>query len=348
MPRLSSIGLAGLAAAAVLATLQPPPARSQSTPPAATPPAAATAATPATPPAPPSPVSGIRNKLAAGDLLSAESILEVHREKNGEDAQWLAGLSWLARGALLLGDVEKAGRYAADVGRECVKRLDTLALELNHDAEGPLGTAIEVQAQLLERQRGSRVAAAFMRAEISAQKGPPAFMARLHKRLNLLELAGQPAPEIAAEGHLGDPPPTLASLRGKPVVLFVWAEWCGDCKAQEATLARVLKRHADVRAIALTRWFDADSLRARETARVDSVWSAVYADVGSIPRVFSTASMIRYGGSSTPTFVFVDRRGIVRDYTPTRLTEAEFERRIGMIVGEAPRSARTTTRRRGR
>ena len=38
-------------------------------------------------PAPPtSPVSGIRNKISAGDLLSAESILEVYREKNGEDS----------------------------------------------------------------------------------------------------------------------------------------------------------------------------------------------------------------------------------------------------------------------
>ena len=332
MRRRLLIWAAVLAAIAVLSAVPPGPARSQSAPPAVTP-AALPAATPAPAPAPLSLAAGIRNKLAAGDLLSAESMLEVHREKNGEDAQWLAGLGWLARGALLLGDFEKAGRYAADVRRECAKRLDTLALALNHDAEGPLGVAIEVEAQLLQRQRGARAAAAFVRAEIAAEKGPPAFMARLHKRLNMLELVGQPAPEIAVEGHLGDPPPTLASLRGKPVVLFVWAEWCGDCKAQEATLARVLKRHAsDVRAIALTRWYDADSLRARETARVDSVWSAVYSDVGAIPRVFSTASMIRYGGSSTPTFVFVDRKGIVRDYTPTRLTEAEFEKRIGVIT----------------
>jgi cytochrome c biogenesis protein CcmG/thiol:disulfide interchange protein DsbE len=273
----------------------------------------------------------MRNKLAAGDLLSAESILEVHREKYGEDAAWLAGLGWLARGAFLMGDLAKAGRYAADARRACIKSLDTLALEKNHDAEGPLGAVIEVEAQMLARRQGARAAAAFLRAEISAQKGSPAFMARLHKRLNLLELAGQPAPEIAVEGHLGDAPTSLASLRGKPVVLFVWAEWCGDCKAQEASLARVLKRHSDVRAIALTRWYDADSLRTRETARVDSVWSAVYSDMGAVPRVFSTASMIRYGGSATPTFVFVDRKGIVRDYTPTRLTEAELEQRIGAI-----------------
>src|SRR5713226_3462061 len=68
---------------------------------------------PGTPASPPSPVNGIRNKISAGDLLSAESILEVHRAKNGEDGAWLTGLSWLARGALLVGDLEKAKRYAA-------------------------------------------------------------------------------------------------------------------------------------------------------------------------------------------------------------------------------------------
>jgi hypothetical protein len=31
--------------------------------------------------------------------------------------------------------------------------------------------------------------------------------------------------------------------------------------------------------------------------------------------------MLRYGGSSTPTFVFIGARGIVRAYLPYRLTE---------------------------
>lgn len=326
MQRRTWIAIASLATAAVLAALPPAPARSQS------PTTPATPAVPAAPAAPPSPVSGLRNKLSAGDLLSAESILEVHREKYGEDGPWLAGLGWLARGALLLGDTAKARAYAADVRRACIARLDTLPLEKNHDVEGPLGAAIEVQAQLLERQRGTKAAAAFVRSELAAGGGTPAFTSRLHKRLNLLEMVGQPAPELVVEGHLGDRPPSLASLRGKPVVLFLWAEWCGDCRAQAASLARVLKRHSDVGAIALTRWYDWDSLRTRETARVDSMWTAAYAEVGPIPRVFSTASMVRYGGSATPTFVFVDRKGIVRRYTPTRLTEAELERGIASIT----------------
>ena len=332
------LALAGLATVALLAAMPPRMARSQSSPPAAAPAAPVTppaAVAPATPPAPPSPVSGVRNKVSAADLFSAESILEVHREKHGEDAQWLSGLGWLARGALLVGDTAKARRYAADLRRACEQRLtDSLPLVKNLDVEGPLGAAIEVEAQLVERQRGTRAAAAFMRTEIAANQGRTSFDSRLWKRLNMLELVGQPAPAWEVEGHLGEPPPSLASLRGKPVVVFLWAEWCADCRAQAASLARVLRRHAadSVRCVALTRWYNADSLRSRETARVDSVWSADYATVGPIPRVFSTASMRRYGGSSTPTFVFVDRKGVVRGYTPTRLTEDELEKHVAAIL----------------
>ena len=69
-----------------------------------------------------------------------------------------------------------------------------------------------------------------------------------------------------------------------------------------------------------------------EKARVDSVWKAVYSDVGPAPVVFSTESMIRYGGSSTPTLVFIDRRGIVRRYSPTRMTEAELDRSVSELL----------------
>jgi cytochrome c biogenesis protein CcmG/thiol:disulfide interchange protein DsbE len=298
----------------------------------ATPPSQPTAATPAAPAAPPSPVSGIRNKIAAADLLSAESILEVHKAKYGEDGPWLNGYGWLARGALLVGETDKAKLYAEDVRAICAKRIAAGAdLQKDHDLEIALGAAIEVKAHLVEQTRGAKAAADYVRGELANIKGPIALRSRLNKRIDILTLAGQPAPELVVDDYLGEKPPTLASLKGKPVLLFVWAEWCGDCKAQAAALAAVKKRHTGdgLQVLALTRFYDDDSLRVKEKARVDSVWKAVYSDVGAVPIVFSTASMERYGGSSTPTFVFVDTKGIVRRYLPTRLTEAELERTVG-------------------
>ena len=184
--------------------------------------------TAAPPAAPPSPVSGIRSKLSADDLLSAESILEVHRTKYGEDGAHLAGLSWLARGALLLGEPDKARRFAVDVRARCADRIAHGAdLEKDRDLETALGAAIEVEAQLIQRGRGARAA---------------------------------------------------------------------------------------------------------EKAEVDSIWKTVYTDAGSVPVVFSTASMERYGGSSTPTWVFVDRAGIVRGYVPYRLTDAAMDHALEKIL----------------
>ena len=311
----------------------PAAAFAQGASPAVATPATATAAAPSTPP---TPLTGIRNKLSAGDLLSAESILEVWRAQHGEDGQYLVGLSWLARGALLMGDLDKAQHYVAQVRGRCADSLaHGVTLDKNHDIEIALGAVIEVEAQRLSRILGDAAAAAYLRGEIATHPGPPvAFRSRIYKRLNMLTMVGEPAPEIVTEDFVGRRPPTLAALRGKPVLLFLWAEGCGDCRAQEATLAKVKKRYAaqDLEVLAVTRYYDDMAQRATEKARVDSVWKAAYAEMGVTPIVLSTASMERYGVSSTPTFVFVDRKGIVRGYTPTRLTEPEFDKALAAIL----------------
>src|SRR5262245_61245374 len=54
----------------------------------------------------------IRYKISAGDLPSAESILEYHKAEKGEDADYLMGLAWVARGAALTGDWKAASRWS--------------------------------------------------------------------------------------------------------------------------------------------------------------------------------------------------------------------------------------------
>ncbi len=297
---------------------------------------APTPATPATPPVS-SPVNGIRNKISAGDLLSAESILEVYRGKNGEDSLWLSGLSWVARGALLIGEHEKAGQYAAQVLKSCAGWMARGArIDMNDGLEIAYGAAIEVEAQRLERTKGVSPAAEYLRGELVKVNGPPSLVSRLNKRLNMLTLTGNPAPELIVEDFLGNRPPTLASLRGKPIVLFIWAEGCGDCKAQSEALANAKSRYENtgLQVVTLTRYYEGDGEgdHPHQKAKMDSVWKAVYSGIGTVPMVISMASMERYGGSSTPTFVFIDREGIVRRYTPTRLTGAELDRTLDLLT----------------
>src|SRR5262249_35002166 len=152
--------------------------------------------------------------------------------------------SWLARGALLIGDLDKAKRYAAETRTQCADRMEHGAhLETDHNLETAYGAAVEVEAERRARTEGNESAATYVRHELTQIQGPVALLSRLNKRLDLLTLTGRPAPELVVEDHLGPASPTLASLRGRPVVLFLWAEWCSDCKAQAAALAKVKARH---------------------------------------------------------------------------------------------------------
>lgn len=297
--------------------------------------AAPTTATPVPLPAPiPPPSAAIRSKISAGDLLSAESILESYRNRVSEDAMWLVGYSWLARGALLLGETAKADRYAADVYARCAQKVAGGAdLAQDGDLAYALGSAIEVEAQRAAARRGRMAAAEYLRGELSKWKGSIAFRSRLHKRLNMLTLEGQSAPELVAEDFVGNPPPTLGSLKGRPVVLYIWEKSCGDCRAQAPALVKACNAFSSrgVELVALTR-FDEGTDRAAEKARADSSWQAEHTGIGAVPIVVSAASMERYGGSSTPTFVFLDRAGVVRRYTPTRLTEDELNRTVSGLL----------------
>ncbi|MBL8230196.1 MAG: TlpA family protein disulfide reductase [Bryobacterales bacterium] len=281
----------------------------------------------------PSPVQAIRSKLSAGDLLSAESLLEVYRKEKGDDANSLEGLSWLARGAALMGDWPKASRYASETRAQCDAIIAKgTRLESDRVLLAALGASIEVQAEAAQRTRNAKEAVRFLDEQLARFKEPVALRSRIYKRRNMIALTGQSAPELQFSEHIGAPPMPLASLKGKPVVLFLWASWCGDCKAQAAAISAAKKKYAgtDLAWIAPTRFYESDT--KKEKSDMEKVWRESYADLTSIPAPISTETMERYGVSSTPTFVFIDRSGKVRRYTPTRLTEAELSQGIDLIL----------------
>jgi len=277
---------------------------------------------PAAPP-PADDVRMIRYKISAGDLPSAESILEVHRTEKGEDGDYLLGIAWVARGAALMGDWKAATSYAAAARETAESKLKTPAdYDSNREAVYALGTAIEVQAQAFVAAGRKAEAIRYLEESSRAlEKAPYNLRARIWKRRNQIELEGKPAPAIRAEDHVGAEAPSLESLRGKPVVLFFWWEACGDCKMQAAAFRRTVEKYAPkgVAFIAPTRFYSAD--RSEEKQKIEKSWEEVYALPDSVAAPISDEAMLRYGVSATPTFVFVNRKGIVVRYSPTRMTE---------------------------
>jgi peroxiredoxin len=265
----------------------------------------------------------IRYKISAGDLPSAESILEYHRIEKGEDSDYLLGLAWVARGAVLMGDWKVASTYAAAAREAADAKLKTPAdYDSNREAVYALGTSIEVQAQALVAAGRKAEAIRYLEKSSRAQeKAPYNLRARVWKRRNQIELEGKPAPAIQAEDHVGAEVPSLESLRGKPVVLFFWWEACSDCKMQAAAFRRTVEKYAPkgVVFVAPTRFYSAD--RGEERQKIEKSWKEVYALPDSIAAPISDEAMLRYGVSATPTFVFVNRKGVVVRYSPTRMTE---------------------------
>jgi peroxiredoxin len=299
----------------------------------------ATAQTPTPPPqATPHPapddVRMIRYKISAGDLPSAESILELHKAEKGEDGDYLLGLAWVARGAALTGDWKAASEYAASARALAESRLKSPAdYEANREAVYLLGTAIEVQAQALVAS--GRKAEAIRHLEESSraqEQAPYNLRARIWKRRNLIELEGKAAPAVRAEDHVGAQMASLESLRGKPVVLYFWWEACGDCKMQAGAFRRTVEKYLPkgVAFVAPTRYYTAE--HGEERQKIEKSWKEAYGLADSVSAPISEEAMLRYGISATPTFVFVDRKGVVKKYSPTRMTEARLAAEIDEIL----------------
>ena len=333
---VSLLALVTFLAASSLFAQAPAP----STPIPASTPIAAVPATPSTPATPAADIDlrMIRFKISAGDLPSAESILEYHRAEKGEDGDYLLGLAWVARGAALTGDWSAAASWAKKAREAAESKLRTPAdYETQKEAVYALGSAIEVQAQALAAAGKKAEAMRFLEESAKAQdaaKAPYNLRARIWKRRNMMELEGKPAPAVKAEDHVGPAAPSLESLRGKPVVLFFWWEACGDCRMQAAAFHRTVEKYAPrgVAFLAPTRFYGKPAERDEEKGKIEKSWSEVYKLTDSVPVAIGDEAMLRYGASATPTFVFVDRKGIVKRYSPTRMTEERLSAAIDELL----------------
>ncbi|HVT58214.1 MAG TPA: TlpA disulfide reductase family protein [Thermoanaerobaculia bacterium] len=294
--------------------------------------APATAAPGAGAPARPDLVRIVRFKLSAADLASAEAWTDDWRRDFGSDATWIDARAWLARGAWMLGEKDRALVFAAEV-RAAIA-------EPSPETLTALGAAIEVEGRILAERQG---AAAGVRFFHDAEKlsTDPAFRSRLWKNVNRLELVGQPAPPWSVAEHVGTVPPTLASLRGRPVLLFLWAAGCGDCRASAPTVAEVRARFGPrgLSVVAPTRlWgFEHDGVKAtpaEERAEISRVLREEY-KMADLPVPVDADALVRYGASATPTFVLIDTRGIVRLFAPTRMTYAALAAAIEPLLPRA-------------
>lgn len=98
---------------------------------------------------------------------------------------------------------------------------------------------------------------------------------------------GQPAPTVSFE-QLDGPTLALSDLRGRPVIVNVWATWCPPCRSEMPLLARTAQEYPDVVFVLANQGESADRIRTYLAGERIS-FTHVLLDKGmNIPRYYAT------------------------------------------------------------
>lgn len=117
-----------------------------------------------------------------------------------------------------------------------------------------------------------------------------------------------------------------ATLRGKPVYLNFFATWCGPCRVETPSIVALSKKYAaqGLRVVGVDVGENAG--KAQGFARDFSVPYALAVDPDNATRA-------TYGGGLYfPLHVFIDAKGIVRQYQPGEMSPAMIETAIRRIL----------------
>jgi thiol-disulfide isomerase/thioredoxin len=282
--------------------------------------------------------SNVKDMVARNELTAAERMVRASQSQAGSTPEFAAALSWLARGQLAVNQFERADAYAVETRKLADHLLLTHKLDSDPWLPTAVGAAIEVHAQVLVAHGERGEAVDFLREQLVAFH-TTSIGERIQKNLNLLSLEGKPAPALDVPEWFGPKPPVLAALRGRPVLLFFWAHWCTDCKAEAPILGEIEKYFGPkgLVLIAPTKYYGyveegKDAAPAAEKKYIEAVRRQYYAALGDVPAPLSNANFLKYGASTTPTLVLIDGAGVVRLYHPGAISGAELAARIQAVL----------------
>jgi peroxiredoxin len=126
-----------------------------------------------------------------------------------------------------------------------------------------------------------------------------------------------PAPPIEARLTSGEIFST-ESLRGRPALVYFWAEWCGVCALQQGAIDGVLADHPGV-TVALQSGSPEEV--GRHLARHGLAWPTIADEAGAIAR--------QYGVAGVPAAFVLDGTGEVRFVTRGYTTGPGLRARLG-------------------
>jgi len=285
-------------------------------------------------------IEDVRGALGQNSFPTAEAELKAYQARNGVTPEYIEAYSWMARAAFSARDYDQAAAYAKQTSALAAEQLKTRALDAEPHLPLALGAAIEVQSQVLAT-RGQRTQAIAVLQSALRTYGNTSIRARLQKNLNLLSFEGRVGPALRGEQFLGSKPPSLTQLKGSPVLLFFWAHWCGDCKAEAPIITQLRSEFAPkgLTVLGPTRLYGytaqvEHASASDELAYIDAVRHRYYAGLLDMPVPISTYNFDAYGASTTPTLVLLDRTGKVAMYHPGALPYDQLRAEIRKVVDQ--------------
>jgi thiol-disulfide isomerase/thioredoxin len=157
--------------------------------------------------------------------------------------------------------------------------------------------------------------------------------------LNPPSLEGRPAPRISGGLHIGTRVPSLDELKDKVVLLFFWAHWCVECRAESPTIAKLVDKYRSQGLVTIAptqRYGYVEGGRPappdRELRYIIQIRDTHYSFLRDIPVPVGEANHKAYGADAIPLHVLIDRQGIVRLYNAGRMTEEELEAAIRKLL----------------
>lgn len=279
----------------------------------------------------------VHQALARNDVSAAEAELQSYRARRGVTPDYIEALSWMARASLLSHQLDRANTYAKQTEDLSRQLLAKRPLDAEPHLPIALGAALEVQAQVLTARGESAQAVALLRRSVATYRNT-SIRARLQKNLNLLGLTGQPAPALRISSYLGPKPVPLAQLAGSPVLLFFWAHWCSDCKAEGPLIAQLSSEFGSrgLMLLAPTQLYGyaaqgEDAQPKDELPYIEKVWQHFYPGLQGVPVPVSRENFDLYGASTTPTLVLLDRAGRVALYHPGAMPYEELRAAVEKV-----------------
>jgi thiol-disulfide isomerase/thioredoxin len=283
-------------------------------------------------------VEDVRTALAQNSFSTAEADLNSYRSRQGITPEYIEAYSWMARAALSARSYDQAAAYAKQTMTLVQDQLKQRPLDAEPHLPLALGAALEVQSQVLA-DRGQRTQAIAVLQAALHTYGSTSIRARLQKNLNLLSFEGKLAPALHEEQFLGSKPPALAQLKGSPVLLFFWAHWCGDCKAEAPIITQLRSEFAPqgLTVLGPTKLYGytaqvENAAPSDELAYIDAVRHRFYSGLLDMPVPISKYNFDAYGASTTPTLVLLDRTGKVAMYHPGALPYDQLKAEIEKVV----------------